>query len=227
MNDTGSRRWLAERRAWMVEDQLRRRGLVDEAVLAAMATVPRERFVPAAMAEYAYDDGPLPIGEGQTISQPYIVALMTEALGVDGNGRVLEIGTGSGYGAAVLSRIVAEVVTVERHRVLAERARAVLGELRYDNVLVVHGDGSRGVEAQAPYDGIVVTAGAPSILEPLLDQLADGASLVIPVGARRRSQTLRRVTRCGDRFEEVDLGGVRFVPLIGDEGWDSRRLTSP
>jgi protein-L-isoaspartate(D-aspartate) O-methyltransferase len=218
-NEPGQSDRFAEQRARMVEEQVRRRGVVDDAVLAAMATVPRERFVPEAMVHSAYEDGPLPITRGQTISQPYIVALMAEALRLDRHARVLEIGTGSGYGAAVLSRIAAEVVTIERHQLLAERARAVLAELHYDNVTVIHGDGSLGLAARGPYDGIVVTAGAPTVPESLLEQLTDGGSLVIPVGDEPRSQTLFRVTRRGDRFEQDDLGGVRFVPLIGDQGW--------
>ena len=210
---------LVEQRQRMVEDQICARGIVDTAVLAAMRIVPRERFVSIELERSAYDDSPLPIGAGQTISQPFIVALMAQALQLEPTDRVLEIGTGSGYGAAVLSRIVKEVVTIERHHLLAEPAQNLLAELCYDNVTVVEGDGSLGFEAEAPFDGIVVTAGAPSVPESLLGQLTQGGSLVIPVGDHPSTQTLLRITRRGDRFDQEDLGGVRFVPLVGAEGW--------
>jgi len=211
-----------DQRARMVRTDIARRGVADPAVLAAMGTVPRERFVPAVQAAYAYDDCPLPIGEGQTISQPYIVALMAEAAEVGPSDRVLEVGTGSGYGAAVLSRASSEVWTIERHEALAERARTTLAGLGYDNVHVVVGDGSLGWPGAAPYDAIVVTADAPSVPEALVDQLADGGRLVIPVGASPGYQTLLRVRRVGDELRRDDLGGVAFVPLIGEQGFEPR-----
>jgi len=203
----------------MVEHQLAARGIADGRVLAAMERVPREAFVPAELAEYAYDDSPLPIGEGQTISQPYIVALMAEAAHIGPGARVLEVGTGSGYAAAVLAELAASVVSIERHAALAEKARAALMELGYENVEVIEGDGSRGVPERAPYDAILVAAGAPAPPDSLKRQLAEGGRLVIPVSADAH-QTLCVITRRGDSYEEEDLGAVRFVPLLGEEGWD-------
>ena len=197
----------------MVERQLRRRGIDDERVLAAMAEVPRELFVPPELRSQAYRDGALRIGEGQTISQPWIVAFMTMVLELAGDEVVLEVGTGSGYGAAVLSRCCREVVTIERHASLAEQARSVLAELGYDNVEVRVGDGSRGAPDRAPFGGISVTATA--IGEPpqaLFDQLAPGAALVIPVRRGGREQLVR--FRDG---EEDAFVPVRFVPLVEDE----------
>jgi protein-L-isoaspartate(D-aspartate) O-methyltransferase len=193
------------------------RGITDRAVLAAMGLVPREAFLPQRMARAAYDDTSLPIERGQTISQPYIVALMTAALEPRPSDRVLEIGTGSGYAAAVLSRLVGEVYTVERHRSLAVSAGDRLGALGYGNVVVVHADGSHGLAEHAPYDGISVTA-APDRLPPALrDQLAIGGRLVVPVGPHFGGQTLLRVRRVGqDAYREEDLGPVRFVPLLHD-----------
>lgn len=211
---------FARERARMVEQQLRTRLIRDEAVLAAMATVPRERFVPEAFRDMAYEDQPLPIGHAQTISQPYIVALMCEALDPEPGDRVLEIGGGSGYAAAVLSRVVAEVVTVERLEPLCERARRSIDEAGYDNVEVVCGDGTRGWAERAPYDGILVAAGGPQVPKSLKRQLAVGGRLVIPVGHDPGHQTLVRVTRTSDdEYESEDLGEVRFVPLLGAEGW--------
>jgi protein-L-isoaspartate(D-aspartate) O-methyltransferase len=203
----------------MVERQLAARGIADQRVLDAMRRVPREAFVAPDLARYAYDDGPLPIGEGQTISQPYIVALMTEAARIGPQSRVLEVGTGSGYAAAVLAEVAAEVVTIERHAALANDARQVLQQLGYRNVTVIEGDGSRGVPERAPYDAILVAAGAPAPPDSLKTQLADGGRLVIPVSSNAH-QDLRVITRRGDTFEEEDLGPVRFVPLLGKEGWD-------
>jgi protein-L-isoaspartate(D-aspartate) O-methyltransferase len=209
-------------RTLMVERQLKARGVKDPAVLEAMRAVPRERFVPPELAGHACDDNPLPIGEGQTISQPYMVAYMTEALEPTPTTRVLEIGTGSGYAAAVLSRVVAEVYTVERIAVLAEAARKRLASLGYDNVHVHLGDGSLGWPENAPYDAIVVTAGAPDVPKPLLDQLTVGGRLVVPVGPDPRLQTLVRVRRVAENeFFREDHFGVMFVPLIGDAGWKS------
>lgn len=211
---------FARERARMVEQQLRPRLIRDEAVLEAMATVPRERFVPEAFRDMAYDDRPLPIGHEQTISQPYIVALMCEALDPEPGDRVLEIGGGSGYAAAVLSRVVAEVVTVERLEPLCERARRSIDEAGYDNIEVVCGDGTRGWEERAPYNGILVAAGGPEVPKSLKRQLAVGGRLVIPVGRDPGHQTLVQVTRKSeDAYEAEDLGQVRFVPLIGAEGW--------
>jgi protein-L-isoaspartate(D-aspartate) O-methyltransferase len=209
-----------EARDRMVEYQIAGRGVRDPAVLAAMRAVPRERFVAEGQAAFAYTDGPLPIGEGQTISQPYVVALMTEALRLTPRDRVLEIGTGSGYAAAVLAVIVAEVYTIERLPGLAESARRRLTELGYANVHVRQGDGSLGWPEHAPYDAIVVTAGGPEVPPSLLRQLAIGGRLVMPVGPTPHEQMLVRVIRTGpDAYERESLGEVAFVPLIGAEGW--------
>jgi len=204
----------------MVEHQLVSRGIRDARVLTAMRTVPREAFVPGALAEFAYEDAPLPIEAAQTISQPYIVALMTAALELRPHERVLEVGTGSGYAAAILSRVAGEVYTIERHAELAEAAARRLDALGYANVHVEHGDGTLGWREHAPYDAIVVAAGGPQVPETLLAQLAVGGRLVIPIGETPRDQRLPRVRRVGpETFERDDLGGVRFVPLIGAGGW--------
>ncbi len=204
----------------MVEHQLARRGIRDNRVLDAMRTVPRERFVGGDMSEFAYDDTPLPIEEGQTISQPYIVAVMLEALQLRPDDRVLEVGAGSGYAAAVLGRIVAQVWAIERYRALAERARRRTAELGYDNVEIAAGDGTLGWGEHAPFDAIVVAAGGPEVPKPLLDQLAIGGRLVIPVGVEARAQELVRVTRVAEHeYVEDRLGRVQFVPLIGSAGW--------
>ncbi len=210
----------------MVEHQLVRRGIGDPRVLAAFRAVPRERFVPADLEDDAYDDSPLPIAERQTISQPYIVAAMTEALGLRGPERVLEVGTGSGYAAAILARVAREVVTIERHASLADTARARLAGLGLDHVEVRHGDGTLGAPDRAPFDAIVVAAGGPSVPPTLLSQLADGGRLVMPVGSTLEEQELVRVTRRGHRFTEERLGGVRFVPLVGEEGWPAPLATT-
>jgi protein-L-isoaspartate(D-aspartate) O-methyltransferase len=204
----------------MVEKAIVARGVRSELVLNAMRSVPRESFLPKQLREFAYDDAPLPIEEGQTISQPYIVAFMTEALALRGGEKVLEIGTGSGYAAAVLSEIAADVYTVERHGPLAEKAAATLAEIGYDNVHVLHGDGTRGWPAHAPFDAIVVAAGGPTVPESLKEQLKIGGRLVIPVGADQRAQELVRVTRITqNEYRREDLADVRFVPLLGEEGW--------
>jgi protein-L-isoaspartate(D-aspartate) O-methyltransferase len=219
-----------ERRRDMVERDIASRGVRDPRVLEALRTVPRERFLPERLAEFAYDDTPLPIDEGQTISQPLIVAVMAEAAELEPDSRVLEIGAGSGYGAAVLSRAAAEVWTIERHELLAEQAARRLEELGYDNATVVIGDGTLGLPEQAPFDAVVVTAGGPSIPEALIEQLVDGGRLIIPVGPESRGQRLLRVRRRGDEFDEEDLGPVRFVPLIGQQGWrnpEGRALVVP
>jgi protein-L-isoaspartate(D-aspartate) O-methyltransferase len=209
-------------RAEMVEQAIRARGVRSEPVLAAMGRVPREAFLPHALREFAYIDSPLPIEEAQTISQPYIVAFMTEALALAGGEKVLEIGTGSGYAAAVLAEIAGEVYTVERIGQLAERAAVTLAELGYHNVHVLHGDGTKGWRDHAPYDGIIVAAGGPKIPESLKEQLKVGGRLVIPVGRDPKIQELVRVTRISEtEFQREDLADVRFVPLIGQEGWTS------
>lgn len=199
----------------MVEHQLRPRGITDGAVLAAMGDVPREVFVSEGFERHAYDDRPLPIESHQTISQPFIVALMAQAAELTPDSRVLEIGAGSGYGAAVLSRLAAHVWTIERHANLAEQARDRLVSAGFDNVTVVTGDGTRGLAEHAPFDAIVVTAGAHRVPDELVDQLAEGGRLVIPVD-RDLGQELMRIRRVGDEVVEEELGGVRFVPLIPD-----------
>jgi len=213
---------LAEkRRREMVENQLIARGVADPRVLSAMGSVPREAFVDAFQQQAAYDDRPLPIGKGQTISQPYIVAYMTEALKLTGSEKVLEIGTGCGYAAAVLAEIAASVFTIERIESLAGGARDRLQQLGYSNVEVRCGDGSLGWPEEAPFDGIVVTAAGPRIPKSLKNQLKIGGRLVMPVGATWRGQSLVRVTRTGEHdFDEEMLTFVAFVPLIGAEGWD-------
>ena len=209
----------ARRRAHMVRHDLASRGIRDGAVLAVMGEVRREDFLPPALAPHAYDDSALPIAAGQTISQPYIVAAMAEAAELRAADRVLEIGTGSGYGAAVLRGLADVVVTVERHPDLAEAAAANLEAAGPGDVVVVEGDGSVGWPELAPYDAIVVTAAGPTIPPSLVAQLADGGRLVMPVGARRGAQQLVRVRRRGAHLSEEDLGPVAFVPLVGDEGW--------
>ncbi|MGA7486698.1 MAG: protein-L-isoaspartate(D-aspartate) O-methyltransferase [Xanthobacteraceae bacterium] len=205
----------------MVDRAIFARGVRSELVLDAMRAVPREKFLPERLREFAYDDSPLPIEEGQTISQPYIVAFMTEALALRGGEKVLEIGTGSGYAAAVLSGIASNVYTVERIGPLAEKSASLLADLGYDNVHVLHGDGTKGWPDHAPYDGIVVAAGSPKIPESLKEQLKIGGRLVIPVGRDPKVQELVRITRVSEReFRREDLADVRFVPLIGHEGWE-------
>lgn len=210
-----------EQRARMVRDHIAGRGVGSPHVLSAMRTVPREVFVPEALREFAYDDAPLPIAADQTISQPFIVAQMLDAARIIPGDRVLEVGAGSGYAAAVISRIAAQVFTVERHAELARSARERLLDLDYDNVSVIEADGTLGWAEHAPYDAIIVSAGGPAVPKALLEQLAIGGRLVIPVGARTRTQRLLRVTRQSpDEYVEDDLGGVVFVPLIGAQGWD-------
>jgi len=206
----------------MVLRQIAGRGVRSQKVLSAMRKVPRERFLPKGQGVWAYDDAPLPIGDGQTISQPYIVAYMTEALALDGGEKVLEIGTGSGYAAAVLAEIAADVYTMERIDGLATMARKVLGDLSYQNVHVRQGDGTLGWPEHAPFDGIVVTAGGPDVPDTLKGQLKIGGRLVIPIGKSTWYQELVRVTRITEaEFDTEDLVPVRFVPLIGEEGWGS------
>jgi len=205
-------------RRLMIELQLRRRGIQDERVLEAMFRVPRHEFVPAAYVSAAYDDRPLPIGESETISQPYIVAVMTQASRVEAGDRALEIGAGAGYQAAVLAYLGAKVYTVERNAKLAQAARERLKRLGYENVEVITGDGSEGYAPAAPYQVILVTAAAPRVPETLLDQLAEAGRLVIPVGDLHH-QTLFVITRRGNEISQEALDPCQFVPLIGKHGW--------
>lgn len=209
-----------QRREAMVARQIAGRGIGDARLLAAMRAVPREDFVEPELRAYAYNDGPLPIASGQTISQPYIVALMAEAAALGARDRVLEVGAGSGYGAAVLSRLAGTVFAIERHAGLAREAAARLARLGFDNVHVREGDGSLGWPSAAPFDAILVTAGGPRVPESLRAQLAIGGRLVMPVGDRAAGQSLIKQTRRGaSEFVREDLGAVSFVPLIGLEGW--------
>ena len=206
----------------MVEEQLRARGLDDERVLQAMASLPRHMFVPAPLRDQAYEDHAVPIGFSVTISQPFVVGWMTDALDLHGDERVLEVGTGSGYQAAVLGRLAREVYTIERVPVLARRARWVLRALGLDNVHVFVGDGSLGLPQHAPYDAILVTAAAPSVPDELLDQLAPGGRMVLPVGGATL-QSLRLIRRDEEGALSVtDRGGVVFVPLVGARGYPRR-----
>ena len=203
----------------MVETQLAGRGISDQRVLDAMRKVPRHFFVDEALQEQAYSDHPLPIADKQTISQPYIVALMTEKLELQGQEKVLEIGTGSGYQAAILAELAQRVFSIERLPGLAYRANQALRKLGYTNVIVRVSDGTLGWPDEAPFDGIIVTAGAPKVPQPLVDQLAMGGRLVVPVGDRL-SQSLMLVERVPEGIRKTDLGGVRFVDLVGKWGWE-------
>lgn len=202
----------------MVEEQLISRGIKDQRVLSAFLEVPRHKFVEEYLKYKAYDDYPLSIGYGQTISQPYMVALMTEALAPSPQDKVLEIGTGSGYQAAILSRLCSTVYSIERVSTLASRARKTLDELGYFNIHTRIGDGTFGLPQDAPYDGIIVTAGAPHVPEALIGQLREDGRLVIPVGDQS-IQDLKRITRTKDGIREESMGGCRFVRLIGKNGW--------
>jgi len=202
----------------MVETQIAARGVHDEGVLEAMRRVPRHLFVDEALREQAYSDHPLPIAENQTISQPYIVALMTESLELNGAEKVLELGTGSGYQSAILAELADRVFSVERYPELAYRANAILQKLGYQNIIVRVGDGSLGWPDDAPFDGIIVTAGTPKIPQPLIDQLNIGGRLVVPVGDRF-GQDLILVRRAAEGIKKTNLGGVRFVNLVGKLGW--------
>jgi protein-L-isoaspartate(D-aspartate) O-methyltransferase len=215
--------FAAERQA-MVERQIASRGITDERILNAFRTVPRELFVPPEYAELAYGDHPLPIQAGQTISQPYIVALMIQAAEIKAGDKVLEVGAGSGYAAAVISRIAGEVVAIERQRDLVELARERLLKLGYDNVRLVEGDGTKGYPDQAPFDAILAAASGSHVPQPLLDELGEGGRIVMPVGDPGWVQELVKVTkRPGGELINEKLGGVRFVPLIGEEGWRDAR----
>ncbi|MDX1664028.1 MAG: protein-L-isoaspartate(D-aspartate) O-methyltransferase [Candidatus Promineifilaceae bacterium] len=220
----GSEEFFTEQREQMVRRQIARRGIKDAAILRAMRAVPREAFVPAAHSHAAYKDTPLPIPASQTISQPYVVALMLNALDLEAEDRALEVGSGSGYAAALLGQIVREVHAVERHKELVAYARTRLDELGYANVHVHHSDGTTGWPPAAPYDAIMVSASGPDVPASLREQLAVGGRLIMPVGGARDLQTLLLVQRLpdapdGPRYRQKDLGGVRFVPLIGEEGW--------
>ena len=214
---------FAALRERMVTHDIAARGIADPLILAAFRAVPREEFVADKLAAYAYDDGPLPIGEGQTISQPYIVALMMAAADIKPGDRVLEVGAGSGYAAAVISRIAGEVVAIERQPELAGIARERLARLDYDNVAIVEGDGTTGWPERAPYDAILAAASGSHVPKTLLEQLTPGGRLVMPVGAAGGFQELVKVTkRPGGSLVQESLCGVRFVPLIGAEGWGDR-----
>lgn len=211
---------FAARREHMVREQIAGRGIEGARLLDAFRAVPRELFVPEGVREFAYEDGPLPIEAGQTVSQPYIVALMIAAAGVAAGDRVLEIGAGSGYAAAVMSRLAKQVIAVERHPELAELARERMERLGYVNVRIVAGDGTGGLPAEAPFEAILCAASGSHVPEPLRRQLSIGGILVMPLGARQAVQNLVKITRRGEAdFDEEDLGPVRFVPLIGAHGW--------
>ena len=210
---------VTEARARMVADQIARRGVSDPRVLAAMREVPREAFVAPGFEPEAFRDAPLPIAEGQTISQPFIVALMAKAARLRPTDHALEVGAGSGYASAVLGRLAAHVTAIERHAPLAQAARERLRRLGATNVSIVEGDGTLGWPAAAPFDAIIVSAGGPRVPRALTAQLAHGGRLIIPVGPEGGPQELLRLTRTGTGFEEESLGAVRFVPLIGAEGW--------
>ena len=211
---------FADLRERMVRRQIEARGITDPAILAAFRAVPREAFVDDGQRKWAYDDHPLPIGAGQTISQPYIVALMIEAAGFGPGDKVLEVGAGSGYAAAIMSRIARKVIGIERQHDLVEGARLRLSELGFDNVTIVEGDGTRGCPEEAPFDAILAAASGSHVPRPLIDQLAPGGRLVMPVGSPHGNQHLVKVTAREDgTLQQSDLGTVRFVPLIGEEGW--------
>ena len=220
--ESGGQDDYADRRERMVKRQIADRGIRDAAVLSAMSVVPREQFVLGPYQQYAYDDTPLPIPANQTISQPYIVAYMIAALKLKPEDRVLEIGTGSGYAAAVLSRMVREVYSIERHERLAEYARNRLAQLGYDNVSVRSGDGTLGWPEAAPYDRILVTAAAPDLPDPLFEQLAEGGRLVVPIGSEDYQQLHVIQRRDGEPVDHPSVA-CRFVPLVGREGWDGHR----
>jgi protein-L-isoaspartate(D-aspartate) O-methyltransferase len=212
--------FVAEREA-MVERQLKRRGIREQHILDAFLAVPREAFVAAEHAHLAYGDHPLPIAAGQTISQPYIVALMIQAARIGPDDRVLEVGAGSGYAAALISRIAHFVIAIERQHELIEIARLRLRQLGYDNIEIVEGDGTKGWRAEAPYEAILVAASGSHVPQALIAQLTPGGRLVMPIGDPNGAQELIKVTKQDDGIlKRENLGGVRFVPLIGEEGWD-------
>ena len=202
----------------MVRSQIEARGIRDPLVLSAFRAVPRHLFVSEALRDQAYGDYPLPIGEQQTISQPYIVAEMTQALEVGPNDRVLEIGTGSGYQAAILAEIVYRVYSIERRRSLYMQTRTLFDKLNYHNIVTKYADGTKGWLEESPFDAIVVTAGAPEVPEVLINQLAEGGRLVVPVG-NQHTQELIRICRTKGGIQQTNLGGCRFVKLVGEHGW--------
>lgn len=216
MNDESTKfsRWRRD----MVENQIIARGINDPLVIQAMSQVPRHLFVSEALVDSAYGDFPLPIGEGQTISQPFIIAEMTQSLSLTGRERVLEIGTGSGYQAAVLSHIVYRVYTIERNNTLYLRTRKLFDRLKYHNIVTRYSDGTLGWKSESPFDAIIVTAGGNQIPEPLVNQLLEGGRLVMPVGGLH-SQELLRIEKTSTGIRTVNLGGCRFVKLIGEHGW--------
>jgi len=209
------------KREEMVRSQIEARGIRDPRVLSAFRTVPRHLFVSEALREQAYGDYPLPIGEQQTISQPYIVAEMTQALELKKDDRVLEIGTGSGYQAAILAQIVYRVYTVERKRSLYMQARNLFDKLNYHNIVTKYADGTKGWPEESPFDAIVVTAGAPELPDVLVHQLVEGGRLVVPVG-NQHTQELIKIYRDRERIQQTNLGGCRFVKLVGEHGWKER-----
>ncbi|MCH8614807.1 protein-L-isoaspartate(D-aspartate) O-methyltransferase [Sphingomonas sp. SM33] len=211
---------FADLRERMIRRQIELRGIADPRILEAFRAVPREAFVSASYAEAAYEDRPLPIEAGQTISQPYIVALMIEAAEIGRGDRVLEVGAGSGYAAAVMSRMADTVIGIERQHNLVQVARERLDRLDFSNVIIIEGDGTRGCPEEAPFDAILAAASGSHVPKPLVDQLAPGGRLVMPIGNPNWVQHLVKVTKAEDgRLQQSDLGEVRFVPLIGEEGW--------
>ena len=206
-------------RRMMVDQQIARRGVGDARLLAAMRDVPRDQFVPEELRAHAHDDMPLPLGAGQTISQPYIVAVMIEAAAIKPDDRVLEVGLGSGYAAAIMSRLAAQVFAIERIAELADEAAARMAALGYDNVTIRAGDGTEGWPEQAPFDVISVAAGGPAVPQPLRDQLAVGGRLIMPIGTAAEQRLVRLVREDAETFVEQRLEAVRFVPLIGAHGW--------
>ena len=204
----------------MIDSQLKSRGISSFEVLRAMSVVPREKFVSSEFIEAAYNDGPLSIGSGQTISQPYMVAMMTEALMLRKNDKVLEIGTGSGYQAAVLQEIASHIYSVERISSLAENAKTLLGSLGYSDIKIKVEDGTLGWSEEAPFNAIIVTSGSPSVPETLMSQLSDGGRMIIPVGSRNH-QRIIRIIRSGDNYSKEEMLSCIFVPLIGKYGWDN------
>ncbi len=202
----------------MVRNQIEARGIKAPEVLAAFRSVPRHLFVSEALRDQAYGDYPLPIGEQQTISQPYIVAEMTQALDLAEDDRILEIGTGSGYQAAILAQIVYRVYTVERKRSLFLQARNLFDKLHYHNIVMKYADGTKGWRDESPFDGIIVTAGAPQIPDVLIDQMGEGGRLVVPVG-NQHTQELIKIFRDDQNIRQINLGGCRFVKLVGEYGW--------